>query len=94
MLYITKIDNYLKIVTVDKVKDFVHISEHFKSTSGKLYSKLSEKQNIREVSESRYIFLTTPNEIGKYAKMMKSNSSNSCVHHYKNEILILFDPEL
>ena len=50
MLYITKIDNYLKIVTVDKVKDFVHISEHFKSTSGKLYSKLSEKQNIREVS--------------------------------------------
>ena len=45
MLYIPKIDDYLKFVTDDGVKDFVSInfSEYFKSTSEKFYSKLSEK---------------------------------------------------
>ena len=41
-----------------------------------------------------YILLTTPNEEGKYAKIMQSNSSNNCVHCYNIEILNLFDPEL
>ena len=54
-----------------------------------MVSKLCEEQNIREVSES---LLTAPNEVEKYAKIMKSNSSDNCVHHYNNKNL--FDPEL
>ena len=44
MLYITKIDDYLKILTAAEVKDFVVINfcEYFKSTGEKLHSKLSE----------------------------------------------------
>ena len=45
MLYIPKIDDYLKILTDNEVEDFVAInfSEYFKSTREKLYSKLSEE---------------------------------------------------
>ena len=38
---------------------------------GKLYSKLYEEQNIRKVAESIYIFLTRPDEVEEYAKMMQ-----------------------
>ena len=72
MLYIPKIDDYLKIFTDDEVKDFVAInfSEYFKSTKEKLYSKLNEEQNLRKVVKWLYIFLTTPDEVEKFAKMM------------------------
>ena len=53
MLFIPKIDDYLKILTDDEVKDFV---------VPVLYSKLCEKQNIRKLVESLYIFLPTPDE--------------------------------
>ena len=45
MLHIPKIDDYLKFLTDDEVKDFVAInfSEYFKSTREKLYSKLNEE---------------------------------------------------
>ena len=48
MLYIPKIDDYLQILTDEEVKDFViiNISECFKSARQKLYSKLSEEQNL------------------------------------------------
>ena len=51
MLYIPKVDDYLKILTKEKVKDFVamNFSEYFKSTSEKLYSKLTEEQNLRKL---------------------------------------------
>ena len=54
MLFIPKINNYLKMLTDEKVKDFVAInfSEYFKSRREKLYSKLSEEQNLRKVAES------------------------------------------
>ena len=44
MLYIPKIDNHLKILIDNEVKDFVGINfgEYFKSTREKLYSKLSK----------------------------------------------------
>ena len=73
MLYIPKIDAYLKILTNDEVKDFVAInfSEYFKHTTEKLYSKLSEEQNLRRVVESLYILVTTPDEVGKYIEMMQ-----------------------
>ena len=62
MLYIPKIGDYLKILTDDNVKDFVVInfSEYFKSTTEKLYSKLTEVRDLRKVAESLYIFLTAP----------------------------------
>ena len=96
MLFIPKIDDYLKILTDEKVKDFVAINftRYFKSTRENLHSKLSEEQNYRKVAKLLYIFLTTPVELEKYAMMMQSNSSDNCVHHYNIEILNLFDPEL
>ena len=67
MLYIPKIDDHLKILTDDNVKNFlvINLGEYFKSMKEKLYSELYEKQNIRKVTESLYIFLTTPNEVEK-----------------------------
>ena len=58
MLYIPKIDEYLKILTDEEVKHFVaiNISEYFKSTKEKLYSKL-KKQKILEKLLNRFIFL-------------------------------------
>ena len=53
MLYIPKIDDYLKILVNEEVKDFVaiNLSEYFKSTREKLHFKLSEKQNLRKINE-------------------------------------------
>ena len=53
MLYIPKIDDYLKILTDDEVKDFVaeNFSEHFKSVKQKFYSKLSREQNLKKVAK-------------------------------------------
>ena len=52
MLYTPKTDDYLKILTDQKVKDVVAInfSDYFKSTREKLYSKLIEEQNLRKVA--------------------------------------------
>ena len=54
-----KIDDYLKILSDDEMKDFVAIyfSEYFKYVREKLYSKLSEEQNLRKFFESPYIIL-------------------------------------
>ena len=82
MLYISKIDDYLKILTDEKVKDFVAInfSEYFKT--------IRKEQNLKKVAESLFFFLTPPDEVEKY---VQSNSSdNRC----KVEILNLLDPEL
>ena len=88
-MYIRKIDDYLKILTDEEVKDFVatNFSEHFKCTRDKLYSKLSEEQNLRKVAKSLYIFLTTQKDV-------QSNSSGNSIDCYNVEILNLFDPEL
>ena len=103
MLYIPKTDDYLKILTDQQVKDFVAIdfSEYLKSIKEKFYSKLNEEQNLRKVAKSLYIFLTTPDEIEKYAKIMQSNSSANCIHRYNIAyncynimILNILDPEL
>ena len=62
MLDIPKIDDYLKILTDEEVKDFVAInfSEYFKTER--------EEQNLRKVAKSLYIFLTTPDEVQKYVE--------------------------
>ena len=84
MLYIPKIDDYLKILANEGVEDFIAInfSEHFKSKR--------EEQNLRKAVKSLYIFLTTSDEVEKY---VQSNSSDNCVHHYNVKILNIFDPE-
>ena len=85
MLYIPKINDYLKILKDEKVNYSVAInfSEYFKSIRG--------EQNLRKVAKSLYIFLTTPDEVKKY---VQSNSSDKCVSHYNVQILNLFGPEL
>ena len=85
MLYFPKIDDYLEILTDEEVRDFIAInfSEYSKS--------ISEEQNLRTVTKSLYIFLTTPDEVEKY---MQSNFSGNFIHYYNVEILNLFDPEL
>ena len=60
MLYILKIDDYLKILTDKEVEDFVviHLSKYFKS--------IREEQSLRKVAKLLYILLTTPGEVEKY----------------------------
>ena len=60
MLYFPKIDEYLKILTDEEMKDFVafNFSKYFKS--------IREEQNLRKVAKLLYIFLTAPEEIEKY----------------------------
>ena len=57
MLYIPKIDDCLKILTDEEVKDFVAItfSEYSKS--------IRQEKNLRKVAKLLYIFLTTPDEL-------------------------------
>ena len=82
MLYISKIDDYLKILTGDEVEDFVAIdfSKYLKS--------IREEQSLRKVPKPLYIFLATPDEVEKY---VQSYSSDSCIHRYNVEILSIFD---
>ena len=96
MLYIPKIDDYLKILTDEEVKDFVAINfnEYLKSTGERLYSKLNKEQNRKKVAESFYIFLKTPDEVEKYVETMQSNSPDNCVYCFNVEMLSLFDSEL
>ena len=65
MLYIPKIGGYLKVMTDNEVEDFVVINfnKYFKSVRDKLYSQLREKQNYRNIVESLFIFLTTPDKV-------------------------------
>ena len=51
MLYILKIDDYLKILTDEEVKDFV--AKTFNET-------IRKKENLRKIVKSFYIFITTP----------------------------------
>ena len=85
MLYISKVDYYLKILTDEEVKDFAAISfnEYFKS--------IKKEQNLRKIAKSLYNFPVRPDVLEKY---VQSNSSDNCVHHYNVEISNLFDPEL
>ena len=69
-------------MTDEEVKDFIAINFYFKT--------IREEKNLRKVSKLLYVFLTTPDEVGKY---MKSNYFDNCVHHYDIEILNLFNPE-
>ena len=59
-----------------------------------MYSKLNEEQNLRKVAKSLYIFLSTPDEVERYTKMMQSNFSDNCIHRYNTETLNIFRPDL
>ena len=78
MLYISKIDDYLEILTDEEIKDFVDIN----------FSEfIKEEQNLRKVAKLLYYFLTTTDKV-------QSNSSDNCIHYCNLKILYLFDPEL
>ena len=85
MLYILKIDDYLKILTDEEVEDFIAInsSEYFKC--------IIEEQNLTKVSKYLCIFLATPEEVEKYVQW---NSSDNYMHRYNVEILNNFNAEL
>ena len=85
MLYILKIDDYLKILTDEEVKDFVamNFSEYFKSKR--------KQQNLWRAAKSLHILLTTPKEVEKY---VQPNPSGNCEHRYNVEILNIFDSKL
>ena len=89
MLYIPKIDKYLKILTDEEQEDFVVINfrEYFKSIKENLYSKLNKKQNLRKVAKSLYTSIKTPDGV-------QSNSSDNCIPLYNVKVLNLFDLEL
>ena len=53
MLYIPKIDDYLKILTDAEVKVFVVIN------SSEYFKYIREEQSLRKVATLAYIFLTT-----------------------------------
>ena len=78
MLYIPKIDEYLKILTDEEVKDFAAIN---------FSQSIKKEQNLRKVPKFLYFFLTTPDEV-------QSNSSDNYIHHYNAKILNFFYPEL
>ena len=59
-----------------------------------MYSKLSEEQNLKKVAESLHIFLTTHDEVEKYAKIIQLNSPDKYVRRHNIGILNLFDPKL
>ena len=78
MLYIPKIYDYLKILTDEKVKDFVAIN------FGEYFNSIIKEESLRKVAKLLYIFLT------KEEKYVESNSSGNCIHRYNVEILNLF----
>ena len=84
MLYIPKICVYLKVLNSDEVKDLVALNfgEYFKSEREKLYSKLREEQNIRNVTELLYIFPTTLDDVEKFVKMMQSRFFSNYIPYF------------
>ena len=84
MLYIPKICVYLKVLNSDEVKDLVALNfgQYFKSEREKLYSKLREEQNIRNVTELLYIFPTTLDDVEKFVKMMQSSFFSNYIPYF------------
>ena len=78
MLHIPKIDNYLEILTDEEVKDFAAINFR-KSIRG--------EQNLRKGDKSRYIFVTSLDELEKHVQL---NSSDNCVHHHNVQFFCFF----
>ena len=72
------------------MKDFVVINFGKSFKSEKMCSKLSEKGNLRKVVKLLYIFIATPDEVGKYGE----TSSDKYICPYNVKILNLFYPAL
>ena len=72
------IDDYLKILTDEVVKDFVAInfSDYFKS--------ITEEQNLRKAAKSLYISLATPDKVQKYVEIMYSIFFENGIHCYND----------
>ena len=57
MLYIPKIDDYLKTLTYEEVKNFVEIN------FCEYLNFIKKEQSLRKVARSLCIFLTIPDEV-------------------------------
>ena len=81
IFYVTKIGDYLKILTDDDVKDFVdkNLGKYFKFKKEKLCSKLNEEQNLQKVVESLIYF--SPH-LTKYNHIVEMIQSSSCDNVY------------
>ena len=66
------------------MKDLVALNfgEYFKSEREKLYSKLREEQNIRNVTELLYVFPTTLDDVEKFVKMMQSSFFSNYIPYF------------
>ena len=60
MLYILKIDDYLKVQIDEEVEDFIAIN------FSKCYKYARKEQNFRKVAKPFYTFLTTLNEVRRH----------------------------
>ena len=80
MLYIPKIDDYLKILINEEVRDFlvINFSEYYKT--------IREEQKLIKAANLLYIFLTAPDEVEEY---VESNYSDNCVYQYAREDCIV-----
>ena len=47
--------------------------------SSECFKSMREEQNLRKVTTSLYIFLTTPDQVAKY---VQSDSSDNCISLY------------
>ena len=97
MWYIPKVGDYMKILTNKEMKSFTAIKfgKYLKSTKEKLYSKLSEEENLSKFDEILSIILTTASDaVEKYIEMMHSRFSDNCIFHYDVKPLTSLDPEL
>ena len=79
MLYIPKIDDYLKILTGEEINDFVAINFN------EYFTSIREEKNLRKIVKLLYVFLTTSDEVEKY---VQSNSCDNYIHHYNVKMLI------
>ena len=93
MLYIPKVDDYLKVLIDEEVKNFVAywtFAAYLNILPVKYFKTIREEKNLRKVAKSFYIFLTTRDEVDKY---VQSNSSENCIHQYNVGILKMIDLE-
>ena len=70
------ISEYLKILTDREVKAFLAINfgEYFKSTRGKLYSKLGQEKSLREVAKLFYTSSVASDEEEKYVEVIEKTT--------------------
>ena len=87
MWYIPKIGEYFINLDLWWSESLFNFDEYLKSSREKLYSKLIKKQTLRNIAESLYMFLTSPDEVEKHVEMMQSSYSDNGICHFNIKLL-------